>query len=299
MAGELLTRDMQIQWAGLLLGDGTDYSVEQLQGWDDLPSLDSGTVLRPQQHGAYAGRLLAKSRILVLDLTLTCAPENFPAVRRALLAASALAQDEQPLAVQLAGEQQMVNARIIARAIPTAVAFAQGNPHVTLTWEATDPRRYGMTVGTGTTGLPAPEAGLDWGSPEAGLDWGTPTETGLVWGTPGPSGDIACTNDGDADVHPVIGIRGPCTTPSITTSMGAVLEYGLRLAAGEVLLIDCWAGTVTLSGQSRLATATARSVPEGSVVIPAGTQTVVSFRSADTVPDPSAQATVWWRSAYW
>lgn len=299
MAGELITRDQQIQWATKLWGDGTDVQIGQVSGWDTLPGLDSGTVARAQQHGAYAGRLLAQSRIITADGVITAA--DLPTARRALLAATSLLQDEQPLVIRLAGESLLVNARVIARAIPNDGSFTAGTPTVTIAWEATDPRRYQLTEQTAVTGLPTSEAGLSWGSPsETGLAWGSPSETGLAWGSPGATGDALVTNSGDAEAHPVIEIRGPCTTPSITVrGTSRVLEYGLTLAASDTLTIDCWAGTVLLGGQDRLGTATARSVPEGLITIPPGTTTTLSFRSADLSPDPAASATVRWRSAYW
>lgn len=310
MAGELVVGPGLIQWGTTLLGRCqaagvvTPYRWKTPKGWQSMPALDSGTVKRPQQHGGWPGRFLAQPRTITLDpLTVRAQAGRMGSVIAALEAAFPVSQDEQPLVIQIDERGPLlVYARVTRFEVPVSSAwqlgYAEGGA---IQWEATDPRRYSVTEQSAATGLPSSEAGLSWGSPtETGLDWGSPVETGLAWGTAGPSGDIACTNSGTADAHPVIEIRGPCTMPSITLSgTSTVLEYGLTLAAGEVLVIDCWAPSVTLSGQSRLTTATARSVPEGALVIPAGGTAVISYRSADAVPDPASTATVRWRSAYW
>lgn len=303
MAGELITRDQQVEWAGQLWGDGTDVQVTQLTGWDSLPSLDSGTVPRAQQHGAYLGRLLAQSRVITADLQMTTWPDTYPAARRALLAATTLAQDEQPLVVRTAGETQLVFARVFSRALPNTTDAALGTPAVSIAWEATDPRRYDLTEQAVTTTLPQAGLGLDWadGASPAGLDWHDgASPAGLDWGADASTGNITCVNAGDADAHPTLEIRGPITTPAVTiVETGQVLEYDITLAASDVLTVDTWAGTVTLaSGASRLYTATARSAPEGAFVLPPGASTL-ALRAAPGSADPAASLTVRFRSAYW
>lgn len=295
MAGELITGDLQVEWADQLWGDGTVLQVAQVQGWDSMPALSSGTVPRPQQHGAYPGALLAQSRIVVMDGTVTA--DDLAGARRALRSATALRQDEQELVIQLCGEALLAYGRVIARAIPNDGQFAAGTPAVTVTWECSDPRLYELAEQSALSALPAAETGLSFGSPvEVGLSFGSPTEVGLDFGAPGNTGDLTVTNGGDADAHPVIEIRGPVTTPTIT--LGSLrLEYAITLGATDVLVVDTWAGTVTLGGQSRITTATSRSVPEGAFTIPPG-QSVLSFRAAPGSTDPAAQATVRWRSAY-
>lgn len=297
MAGELITADQQIQWAGMLWGDGTIFSVGDVPGWEDLPGLDSGSVPRAQQHGSLPGQLLAQGRSITCNMQVTGQPSDWPAVRRSLLAATSLNQDEQALVIQLAGQQLMVNARITRRVIPTDSAYTAGNPAVSLLWEASDPRRYSVAQAATSAVLPTAETGLSFGSPtETGLSFGSPTEVGLSFGTAGATGDLIVTNDGDTNTHPTIEIRGPVTTPTIT--LGSLrLEYAITLGAADTLIVDTWAGTVLLGGQSRINTATSRSAPEGAFVLPPG-QSVLSFRADPGSTDPAAQATVRWRSAY-
>jgi hypothetical protein len=299
MPGELITGDQQIQWSGLLLGDGTPYTVTRVTGWSSRPAVDSGTSPRAQQHGARPGRLLAQARSIGIELRLTGPDASFPAVLHALEDATAIRQDEEPLVVQVAGRQLLVRARVTDRVLPNDGDFTAGVPTVALLLEATDPRRYAVAEQTASSALPRPESGLSWGSPvETGLSWGSPVETGLSWGTPGSTGDITVTNVGNAEVSPVIEFRGPVITPSVT--VGSLrLEYDITLGASDVLTVDTWAGTVTLAGQDRLGAATLRSVPEGAFLLPPNATTTVSFRASPGSVDPAASCTVRWRSAYW
>lgn len=309
MAGELVTGPGLIQWGTLLLGRRqatgtiTPYRWRTITGWEETPALDGGTVNRPQQDGAWPGRLLAQPRTVTVEgVMVRAAAGQIGAVVRALNAACTIGQDEQPLVIQTDDRGPLlINARLLRRHLPVdpswQLGWAAGGA---LQWQASDPRRYQLTQQASATALPAPESGLSWGSPtETGLAWGSPTETGLVWGTPGSTGDLLITNAGDAPVHPVIEFRGPVDSPAITMSgSGLVLEYQITLAATDVLTVDTWAGTVTLAGQSRIGTASLRSAPEGSFTLPPGS-TTLSFRAAPGSVNPAASATVRWRSAYW
>ncbi|MGW0756125.1 phage distal tail protein [Streptomyces sp. NPDC002814] len=144
------------------------------------------------------------------------------------------------------------------------------------------------TVTIGPTRLLLPGLGGE------SLDWP------LSFGTPGSTGALTAANLGDAATHPLIEFRGPVVRPSLANiANGDVLEYDLALAAGDLLAVDTAAGTVTLNGTaSRINTATSRSVPEQTFTLPPGT-TNLHFRAAPGSSDPSASATVRYRSAYW
>ncbi|MFE6868300.1 phage tail protein [Kitasatospora sp. NPDC057692] len=295
MAGELITRDLQLQWGDLLVGDGTVYAVQDLPGWEDLPGLDSGSTPRSQQPGSWPGELLAQARPIACTLRVVCRPEDWPQIRRALRAATTVHQDERPLVVQLAGEQLLSFARITRRVVSSDTEGVTGTPVVSLLWEASDPRLYSVAEESVSARLPTPETGLSFGTPEVGLSFGTP-EAGLSFGSPGSTGDLLVLNEGDEFTHPVIEFRGPVANP--TAVLGSLrLEYAITLGAGDVLTVDTRAGTVELGGQSRISTATARSAIENLFALPPGTS-VISFRADPSSTDPAAQATVRWRSAY-
>ncbi|MBT2466559.1 phage tail family protein [Streptomyces sp. ISL-66] len=284
----------------LLLGPGTPYRWRTLDGWEDSPPLDSGTVSRSDAHGAYLGRLLAQPRTITLDdMVIRTEPRRMGAAVRALRAATALRDDEQPLVVQLDDEPPLLSfARCIRRSIPVqvggyAIGIVQG---AALQFEATDPRRYGLVEQQVEARLPAAEPGLDWQvtpGPERLL-------YPIAFGAPGSMGSLLAVNEGDAPAHPTVVIRGPVSLPSVTNvATGAAIEYDIDLALDDELVIDTRDGTVMLNKSAdRLYTVTARSVPESLFTLPPGTASLL-FRAAPGATDPRASCSLRWRSAHW
>lgn len=299
-AGDLVGIPGHVQFGELLLGPHTPYRWRTLDGWEDSPGIDSGSVNRSDGHGAYPGRLLAQPRTITLDdMVIRTEPRQMGAAVRTLRTATALRDDEQPLVVQLDDEPPLlVFARCMRRSIPVgvggyALGLVQG---AALQFEASDPRRYSLVEQQVEARLPAAEPGLDWQV--------TPGPERLLYpigfGTPGSTGSLLTVNEGDAPSHPVISIRGPVSLPSVTNiATGEAIEYDLDLAADDELIIDAAAGTVTLNRTAaRLYTATARSTPENLFVLPSGTTSLL-FRAAPGSADPRASCSIRWRSAHW
>lgn len=307
--GDLVTRRGHIQYGDLLIGAGTPYGWQSLTGWEELPPLDSGTVLRSDAHGAFPGVLLAQSRTIGLDGLMVRAPRaSIGAAVAALNAGTVPVDAELPFVAWLDERGPLLAwARAVRRAIPVGKGYTVGTiVGGAVQWEATDPRRYALAEDTATAGLPMAEPGLDWGTDgageDAGLDWHTDGEgvdAGLSFGQSGSTGALSARNDGTAATHPVVEFRGPVTRPALTNlATGDALEYDLPLAAGDFLTVDTREGTVTLNGTaSRIHTATARSVPEQTFTLPPGT-TDLTFRAAPD-SDPAGTVVVRWRSAYW
>ncbi|MFD7918923.1 phage tail protein [Streptomyces sp. NPDC059740] len=297
--GSLITRDGQIQWAGLLMGTGTPYPVDRsgITGWEDLPELDLGDVPRPDQHGSWPGDRWAQPRLVGATVWLAPPAGSDPqATAAAFRAATGPDGAEHWLAVRLLGETLAVRARVSRRVVPQDRTYAlQGFAKVSLQWTATDPRRYGTTLREAATGLPLPESGLLWEDARGtGLSWP------LEWGVEGAAGTLDVTNGGGAAARPVVEFRGPVQRPCLTRlSDGRQLQYDLALGDGDVLTVDTEAGTVLLNGTaSRLYTATPDSSPEQLFQLEPGT-TALAFRSEDTTPAAAASVTVRWRDAHW
>lgn len=289
--------DGQVQWRDLVFGAGP-YRVAGVEGWGELPALDDASVPRSGAHGSDVGQLLAQARTITVDVKVV-APDDGGVAMCALLDDTEVPEDlvEEPLTVSLWGRTLMVRARVIRRGAAVTLDYSTGVFLVPIQWQASDPRLYVPDEQTASTGLPSPEPGLNWGTSPEGLDWGSSPE-GLDWGPPGSSGNMSCVNSGRAPAHPVITITGPVQTPGVlNVATGARLEYGLTLAAGDVLTIDTGAGTVTLGGADRLTSVTSRSTPEQAFVLRRG-ETVLAYRSADLAATAST-CTVSWRSAYW
>ncbi|MEV4330355.1 phage tail protein [Streptomyces sp. NPDC049597] len=288
--GSLITQDGQIQWAGLLIGPDTPFTVDRsgLTGWEDLPEYDSSDAERPTSHGAWPGSRYAKPRkvggTIVLAPEYKAAPEAIRALRQAL----ALLDEERWLTVQLHGELLAVRARIAQRVVPADQGFAtQGTSKMSIQWLAADPRRYVVNEQVVTTTPPQPESGLTW-----------PLTWPLNWGRATSTGDAVAENTGSAPTHPVIVFRGPCSMPTVTERVSRRrLRYAIDLAAGDELTVDTAAGTVTLNNTaSRRHTAMADSTPEELFVLEPG-RTELSFRPDGASAD--ALMTVRWRSAEW
>lgn len=292
---DLITDDGQVQWAGLLMGPGTDYPVaaEGLTGWEELPALDTSDADRPSGHGGWPGSQWAQVRVVTATVWFAPAPEasteDVLATLRTLRAATAVKDEEEWLAVRLHGETLAVRARVTQRVVPTDQQFAARHlAKMTLQWKASDPRRYETVQRGGTLVLPQPEPGLSW-----------PLTWPLAWGAPASTGDLAVENTGSAPAQPVITFTGPCTQPRLANrTSGDWLEYAITLAEDDELVVDTAEGTVTFNGTaSRRHTATPGSAPEEAFALPPGTSQL-SFR-AGAGEARLAIATVSWRSAEW
>jgi hypothetical protein len=300
LAGARATEPGLIEYGGLLLGRNqaagivTPYRLTSLEGWEDTPGIDSGTVPRSGSHGGWPGRLLAQTRTVTATFRVD-GGANMAGVVGGLNAATSPVEDtEQPLTICLDERGPLlVYARVLRRSLPVTRTWRVGVvAEAAIQWEASDPRRYETVEHSAQTALPQPETGLDW-EPD-GLTWP------LDWGESLSTGNTTPVNRGDATTHPVIEFHGPVTMPSVTNlSSGDVLEYDITLSAADILTVDTWAGTVLLNGGvSRLYTATLRSVPEGQFTLPPGASTLAFRHGAGTL-DPAATCTIRWRSAFW
>lgn len=286
------SRPGHMQYGDFLLGPGTAWRWDELQGWEETPGLDSGSVLKASDHGAWPGTFYAQTRTVTASLVVRCEPGNMNGTIRQLAAATRIdASDEIPLVIQLDDDAPlMVFARCTRRAFPVVGTHRKGLARGAIEFEASDPRRYSLLENTQITSLPQPEPGLAW-----------PLAFPLDFGVPGSTGNIDASNSGDAPAHPTFMITGPCSKPSVTNlTTGVLLEYDIALSSSDVLYIDTYQGTVTLNGTTanRLYTATTRSQPEGAFSLPPGSS-ALAFRSDDSDPDPASTLSVTWRSAFW
>ncbi|MEU2281200.1 phage tail protein [Streptomyces sp. NPDC013178] len=291
--GSLITRDGQMQWAGLLLGPGTPYEIDRggLTGWEDLPEYDSSDADHPTAHGAWPGARYAKPRKVGATVWTLPGQEGAAtalAATRALRQALLLGDAERWLAVRLHGETLAVRARVSQRVLAADRTYTtQGVSRASVQWYATDPRRYSITEQTAVTGPPQPESGLTW-----------PLTWPLYWGQTASTGDVNADNTGSAPTHPVITFTGPCTDPTVTDRASTRrLSYRITLTAGDELVVDTAAGTVTLNGTaSRRNTAAADSSPEELFAFEPG-RAQLAFRPQAHAT--GARMTVRWRDAEW
>lgn len=290
--GSLITAEAQIEWAeALLLGDGTDYWVTNLTGWDSMPGVDSGNVPRSARHGSWSGRALAQERVVTAEFDVLPGSYDTEAVLAVLRAATTLAEDGTELALVVkaaSGPPLLAFGQVLRRDLPMEAGYRRGVYGCAIQWTCSDPRRYSITEQTITVAAPSAGSGLVY-----------PLVYPLDYGTTGGSGSGTATNAGEAPAHPVLTITGPAVRPLVAnTATGAVLEFDLTLVAGESLIVDTNAGTVLLGGTgNRLYTLTAASVPVESFVLASGANPLAL--RAQSFAAPGASLGVRWRSASW
>ncbi|MBA9003729.1 phage distal tail protein [Thermomonospora cellulosilytica] len=287
--GDLITGDGQIEWRGLLLGAGTPYGWLGLDGWRDLPGVDTGNMPRPARHGSWPGRVLAQERVVTFTCLVRALVADFPAAVAALESAMTLSETgaEEALVVSTLSERRLVYGQITGRAMPIDKAYRVGHGRATLQWVCADPRKYSLVEHTETIPQPAVSG--------AGLVY--PLTYPLTYGPAPETGTRTVTNAGDVPTSPTITFTGPCTDPAlINVGTGTRLEFALPLAAGEELVVDTAAGTVLLGGMAdRLYTLTGASVPVEAFELPPG-DSMLAFRGGGF--SGGATCDVTWRDAW-
>lgn len=290
MAGDLITGDFQMQLGTLLLGAGTPYEIdadEGLDGWDNLPGLDTSDVPRPAAAGSWPGSIYPQSRIITVKLSIHddgAGHATNLAVLRAITTATLAG--ETPLAVQLGGQLTYCGVRCLQRDLPTGDNYAgRRTSKGMLQFVATDPRRYTAAAASASTGPPTSGGGITW-----------PITWPITWGTGTSGGSVLVVNTGDYDTPVTVTIDGPLTTPAVyRLDTGEVWELNATLGAGDTVVIDPLADTLTLNGTSAKGLLSDRSAPVHDLILPPGS-TGLALRAA--VTDPAATMTAVWRSAY-
>ena len=286
--GDLITRDGQIEFNGLLMGAGTPYGNLKLQGWHDM-SLTLGNKPRNNRHGSYPGKARQPERAITWDFKMWPDRPGFVAAHDALERATEIPQGatELPLVIRTRGTPWMVHAKCDTRLLPADRLFYAGVPEGTLRWIASDPRRMELTERTATIAAATAAVG--------GLPY--PLVYPLDYGTPGAPSSAVCTNFGTVETHPVLTFVGPINQPRVLNStLGRQLEFGIDLLLGQTLTIDTAANTVLLNGVTdRLYTRTDRSVPAELFWFARG-DNVLTLLAAE-IGGPPAKLTITWRSA--
>jgi len=245
LPGDQITSAGQIEWAGFLLGAGTVYRWLTLQGWEDLPGIDSGNVARASRHGAYPGRSLAQERIVLWAGLIRAPVDNFDQAVADLRLITGIPDDETelPLVIRVLDRAYLAYGQIRQRSITIDKNYRIGHARVALQWVCSDPRLYGL-VARGRT---------------------VPVLTD-------PLGDpTTLTNLGNAATHPRIRIEGPAAGIKLTNErLDRRLELDIEVAEGEILEINTSAGTVAIGDTPRLNALTGSSVPVSDFVLTSG-----------------------------
>lgn len=268
--GDKIGRAGQIEWNGFLLGSGTPYRWQSLEGWVDLPSIDSGNVPQPGRHGSYPGRDLTQERHVIYTSNIRVPREDMQVAIDELVAATRILEDdtELPLAIRVLDTIYVGYGKIARRSIPIDKLVRLGHGQLVLQWTLSDPILQSRELSS----VVIPDG---------------------TW--------QAVANLGNAPSYPTIRIPGPCEGPAVAVRYdyggGRVdertIEFDVELAPGDLLVIDTYYGTAMVEDFPVMDTLTGGSVPIPDLVLPAG-QSQIGYATAQ---GGAEAATVLWRHA--
>ncbi len=232
----------QIEFGGLVMGDGTDYDLVTLDGLEGLPAMVQTDQKRPRAHGQFLGGMFASGRQVTAVLEVTAATDAaFRADLDALSnATTPLPFTETPFTYSLPGMTgaRMVGARALDRAIIVDVDYVHRVAHAACRWWATDPLVYSDPAQTLWTSVPLDDGGVAW-----------PGVWPLYWGVSSSSGLITAINAGGIAAPVVIVLTGPVDNPTVTNlTEGKALAFSLHLGPTDTLTIDPAHFSVLLNG---------------------------------------------------
>lgn len=273
----------QLSYNGLVFGANTGIELTQVTGLREAPATRGSDVLKPRQHGAFAGRTLFGERIVQATLEVW-APDGttrtFQQQLDRLSAAFANIEDPAgllPLAFNLSPTwvtARQIVARVTKGGIPVDVNYQYGKATCPVEFTCPDPLIYDTATQTASAGLPSTTAGLTF-----------PVTFNATFGA-SSGGSLQLVNGGNEAISPTWTFTGPCTWPTVT--MGAYsLGFQVTLAAGDTLVVDVAARTAVFNGSPRNGT-----IFSGSTwfKIPPGGSSV-GFQTADSTTVTGTVAT--------
>lgn len=285
-AGDLITKDKQYEFNGLLMGADTAYQVFNFIGLEDMPSVRASDRFRALRHGEHRNDHFLMGRDFVMEMLVKGETEaGLRSALEDLADAMVIQQDELPFVYripQATFTKSRINARIRRRAFPIDNTYMHGHlARVALEFHATDPRIYDNVEQSLSTGITEVTSG--WSMP-----WSSPWDLG---GT-GESSSVTATNAGNRGAPHVVRFNGPATRVEVeSVEQSKMLEVATTLLDGQFLELDTLEQTILLNGTaSRYGDLTAGS---NWFDLQPGVNTLV-FRST-TTGAPTMDVT--WRSA--
>ncbi|MER7612145.1 hypothetical protein, partial [Nonomuraea wenchangensis] len=225
LPGDAITRPGQVEWNGFLLGSGTPYSWQELQGWLDSAPWISGNVDRSDSSGSYPGRPYSGERVINLSTLIKAPRGQIGQIVADLIMATGPAQteDEGWLAVWGLDDIQprLVRAFLSDRKPgPINQQARLGLMRGALQWTASDPRLYDPVRSSLTIPKDTPTSILNQGNDN------TPGELRF----PGPATGIQVEN--------------------LTTD--TVIAFTTTVGSGQTLVVDVKEGTAAIGDVNHL-----------------------------------------------
>jgi hypothetical protein len=229
-----ITADYQYEFKSLLLGPGSPFIVEEVEGLLGPPNVNVNDDDRGYHHGAYMGRHTMQAR--KVNMKISCIDKTAMETRIDELVAAftpSSARVEYPLTFQRPGKGiRKINCRVnrgpqLPSEWKLARGFAEG---VIVQFVATDPRVYSNTAGTS---LVVTLASVASNSGTLNNTVGTWDELDTFQGSP-----------------PIITITGPAVNPRIANAAAAnrSIKINHSLPSGQNIVIDVAKRLVTVNG---------------------------------------------------
>lgn len=281
---------MDMTFNGLSMGDGSNYLITNIDGWEGRPETTNGSTPRPRRLGSWAGGLSSTKRVVTVDLKILSSREdnNLTTVPKLRLGkAMAMTDDESPLILDLGYgiPAEQIFARVTAYDVPTVRGYGREQPAI-IEFTATDPRRYSIQVNTAQTGLPVAVRG---------------TMYPIAYGrfpeqiTPENRGEAVVQNIGNCHTTATYRIVGPVKNPTITIAgekgYRRRIQFNVNLAGGEVLYAETAYDSVEVGSVARQGITTGALISD--MELPPGVSTVRLGGTGSS----NAKLTVSWRDA--
>lgn len=237
--GDLITRDHQYEYCGLLMGSGTPYMVEDWDGLLDQPNIRSNDLNRNDTDGVVPGQDLYGSRTITgkLHLLSDSLSNSTSAMYDAIEAwqtAMRAKQIEFPFVYKLPGRaKRYINCRPRKSSAPKDYELARGHGVISVQLSASQPWHYDLASSTYSIGI---LSGFDNQNITMTLPSNWPTRP-------------VFTISGYA-VNPMISVGGQTPMDGVSHN-GRVFGLNVTLGIMDQLVIDMANKMVTLNGSPR------------------------------------------------
>jgi hypothetical protein len=237
-----VTKDWELEFAGLTVGADTAFGVTSVKGLLDMPKVRTSDLTLLRRHGSFAGDDFLDARTITLEFSIFADGEYEMQERIGEFVEAFKIGDEQALMFQLPGVAGGVPARVWCRtrrrSVNMDLEYMYGVAKATVQLVAADPRIYVEQQQSDNIGLLVVSGGVTF-----------PMTFNLTFGTVGSGGSMLLDNSGSFDAPVVFRIDGPVTDPVITNdTTGQVLSFTGFIGAGSYYVVDTAARSVLLNG---------------------------------------------------
>lgn len=211
-----------------------------ISGWDDAPDRRANFTDRAMQHGVYDAPTFTSARVVTLGGYVSGDQATMVAWRKQLASLGAMNGDLLTLAIQddLYGSTQ---AKV---RLTSGLSWKWWPSRDGAEWQlivtAPDPIRYSISLNNASTGRYVAGTGRSY-----------PLTHNRTYGALGTTGFATAVNAGTVPSFPVITFTGPLVNPAVTLVGGGTFALNMTLGAGDQVIADMQARSVTLQGQSR------------------------------------------------